>query len=135
VKTLKRARYTHKVCRFYRRTASILLIALLAGAPAAASVCQAWCPDAAAPVPEATATGHHMDPAHEHHTSERASEPIGARESVINRRGSPDCCTTMTQPPTASRAGRADANVVPSSQVTVLVDVSVLAPAAPRYPQ
>jgi hypothetical protein len=132
------ARYTRSVGRFYRRAASLLLIAVLGWGPAAGSLCQALCSDPR----EATATESNVNGPHHHEmVTEDATAAHSKAGAAHRQHRSPgttsatshgmglkveatrlpirDCCDGFVQN-TSAAAVRADANLVLSPHAATM---------------
>ena len=128
-------RYTQMVV-CVGRIATILLIVLLGGGPALASVCEAICvPPAATTEPTAfqgsQSPGHHHQAAaqtpaeaqqtaarHDHHQSGGAPA-ASSRDSQVDRFLGRDCCTELAPPRPSLTASRVDTDVLPGSHAAV----------------
>ena len=130
------ARYTRIVGRL-GRIASVLLIVLLGGGPALASVCKAVCvPPAATTEPTAVegsqSRGHHHQAAaetpvdveqtasrHDHHQSGDEAA-ASSRDSQVGRFLGRDCCTELAPPRHSLTASRVDTDLLPGSHAAVV---------------
>jgi len=119
------------------RIATVLLMLLLAGGPAWASVCEALCaPPAATTQPIATevahSRGHHHQAAaqppaavqqtagaHDHHQS-GARVAAASRDSQVNRMLGRDCCTEIARPRPSLTASRLDTDLLPGAKAAVV---------------
>ena len=135
-------RYTQRVGRV-RRIATVVLIVLLAGGPAVASVCEAMCvPPAATTPPTANegvhSGGHHhqataQTPAnvqqtaarHDHHQS-GADAAASPRDSQVNRMLGRDCCTELAPPRPSLTASRLDTDLLPGAQAPFVASAAML---------
>ena len=131
------ARYTQRVGRV-GRIATGLLIVLLAGGSALASVCKAVCvPPAATSEPTAvegshSSRGHHHQAAadtpadveqtasrHDHHQSGDEAA-ASSRDSQVGRFLGRDCCTELAPPRPSLTASRVDTDLLPESHAAVV---------------
>lgn len=147
-------RYTQTVGRV-GRIATALLIVLLAGGPAVASVCDAVCvPPAAtteATTPEgAHSRGHHYQAAaqtpedvqqttarHDHHDS-GAIAAASSRDSQVGRLLGRNCCRQLAPPRPSLTASRVDTDLLPGSHAAIVSSAAMLAmsdcrPAGPAH--
>ena len=136
-------RYTQMVIRV-GRIATILLIVLLGGGPALASVCEAMCvPPAATTEPTAgqgsQSRGHHHQAAaqtpaeaqqtaarHDHHQSGDAPA-ASSSGSQVDRFLGRDCCTELAPPRPSLTASRVDTDLLPGSHAAVASSAVLLA--------
>ena len=146
-------RYTQTVGHV-GQIATALLIVLVAGGPALASVCEAMCvPPAATTEPTAVGgshgRGHHHQPAaqaaeaqqtaarHDHHQSGEA--PVASsRGPQVGRFLARDCCTELAPPRPSLTASRVDTDLLPGSHAAVVSSAMMLAmrdrqPAGPTH--
>ena len=147
-------RYTQTVSRL-GQIATVVLIVLLAGGPALASVCEAVCvPPAARTQPtaaeEAHSRGHHHQAAaqppadvqdtaarHHHHDS-GAVATASSRVSQVGRLLGRDCCTVLAPPRPSLTASRVDTDLLPGSHAAIVSSAAMLAmsdrrPAGPAH--
>lgn len=135
-------RYTQTVGRV-GRIATVVLIVLLAGGPAVASVCEAMCmPPTATTPPTATDGvhngGHHHQAAaqtsanvqqtaarHDHHQS-GADAAASSRDSQLNRMLGRDCCTELAPPRPSLTASRLDTDLLPGAQAALVMSAGML---------
>ena len=150
-------RYTQTVSRL-GQIATVVLIVLLAGGPAWASVCEAVCvPPAAATqatAPEgAHSRGHHHQTAaqtpddvqqttarHDHHDHHDAGAVAAAssRDSQVGRLLGRDCCRQLAPPRLSLTASRVDTDLLPGSHAAIVSSAAMLAmsdrrPAGPAH--
>jgi hypothetical protein len=145
-------RYTQRVGHV-GRIATVLLIVLLAGGPAVASVCEAVCvPPAATTQPTASegdhSRGHHHQAAaqtpanvqqtaagHDHHES--GTDAASSRDSQMNRVLGRDCCTELAPPRPSLTASRLDTDLLPGAQaafvVSAMLQIRDRQPAGPTH--
>jgi hypothetical protein len=134
-------RYTAMVRRWSLRIVSVVVIAVLAGVPAASVWCDALCTDMREPTRPRNAVVHDhqamVAAAHASRTREASSaEPMAAATPHAGVEGQtaparhnqirgvatvePDCCSTRVAPPVVSlSAGRTDARVLIASLVSL----------------
>ena len=130
------ARYT-PIVGSLGRIASVLLIVLLGGGPALASVCKAVCvPPAATTEPTAVegshSRGHHHQAAaetpadveqtasrHDHHQSGDEAA-ASSRDSQVGRFLGRDCCTELAPPRHSLTASRVATDLLPGSHAAVV---------------
>ena len=147
-------RYTQRVDGV-GRIATVVLIVLLAGGPALASVCEALCvPPAGTPQPTASegahSRGHHHQAAaptpadvqqtaagHNHHQS-GDDAAASSRDSQVGRFLGRDCCTELAPPRPSLTASRVDTDLLPGSHAAVVSSAAMLAmrdrqPAGPTH--
>jgi hypothetical protein len=135
-------RYTQTVGRV-GRIATALLIVLLAGGPAVASVCEAMCVPPAATTQLAAGEGaqgrgHHHEataetPAHVQQTAVRhnhresgADAAASSRDSQVNRMLGRDCCTELAPPRPSLTASRLDTDLLRGAQAAMVVSAAML---------
>jgi hypothetical protein len=134
-------RYTQTVSRL-RQIAAVVLIVLLAGGPALASVCEAVCvPPAARTQPTAAEEahsrgGHHQaaaqppadvqDTAARHHHDSGAVATASSRVSHVGRLLGRDCCTVLAPPRPSLTASRVDTDLLPGSHAAVVPSAAML---------
>jgi hypothetical protein len=141
-------RYTPIVDQWRARSVSVVLVAVLAGAPAAAILCASWCSvEAHAPTLAGSignSVDHHGSPAgqdvaanaavgvdhaaadHDHHGSGKATV-IRVPESypaltAFSARG---CCSSLAQAPRSRAAGRADTSILSTPEPALLHDLAL----------
>jgi hypothetical protein len=138
------SRYTRSVGLLYRRTASVLLVAILGSGSAVASVCQAFCSDPlpttaveskanephhhAMPDEGATDSGGEADTSHQQHRSPATTAaPPGVELHAGTEVSVRDCCDRLVQR-TSAAAVRADATLIPSLHAAILVSTAFSSP-------
>jgi hypothetical protein len=135
-------RYTQTVGRV-GRIATVVLIVLLAGGPAVASVCEVMCVPPAATTPPTPGDGvhgggHHHRAAvlttasvqettahHDHHQS-GADAAASSSDSQVNRMLGRDCCTELAPPRPSLTASRLDTDLLPGAQAALVMSPGML---------
>lgn len=125
------------------RIFTVVLIVLLAGGPAGASLCEEMCMPPAATTPPTASEGghggghHHQAAAqtpanvqqtaarHDHHES-GADAAASSRDSQVNRMLGRDCCTEFAPPRPSLTASRLDTDLLRGAQAAMVVSAAML---------